>query len=119
MAKRTSQNDYFNNIRDQQIGGLTDGITPEVATDIGYETGPADPDRVAKLRGALENLGGIATASSDQDDAIAKGRKLAKDIVVNAINPEGRSPAAWRRQKEIDAADILRSARTVNRRPRN
>ena len=41
----TLQQVYYDNVRDNQIGGETDGISPEMAHDLGY-TDPADAPRI-------------------------------------------------------------------------
>lgn len=45
---------YFDNIDNNQIGGLTDGISPEVAQDLGFES----PERAAEI---VANLGNAAS----------------------------------------------------------
>jgi hypothetical protein len=44
---------YFDNIRDNQIGGETDGITKDVAEDIGYT---ATPESFKQVTGKSSDL---------------------------------------------------------------
>lgn len=59
MSERTTPGDiqraYFDNLRDNQIGGQTDGVAPEVAADLGYTT-YEDMVQIAK-----RSVGGDAT----------------------------------------------------------
>jgi hypothetical protein len=53
---------YYDNLRNNQIGGKTDGIDPKVAEDIGYES----PEQVARIiRNAAENIGEMAVGMPD------------------------------------------------------
>jgi hypothetical protein len=56
---------YFDNLRDHQIGGLSDGITSEVAKDIGFQT-------LEDMK-ALIALGAPLTAASVQLGETATG----------------------------------------------
>jgi len=53
---------YYENLRNNQIGGEKDGIDPEVAEDLGY----ASPKQLASIiRNAAENIGEIAVGMPD------------------------------------------------------
>ena len=53
---------HYDNLRNNQIGGKTDGIDPEVAKDLGYES----PEQVASIiRNAAENIGELAVGMPD------------------------------------------------------
>jgi len=49
---------YYENLRNNQIGGETDGIDPKVAEDLGYES----PKQLANI---IENIGEIAVGMPD------------------------------------------------------
>ena len=44
-SKDTLRQVYWTNVRDNQVGGQEDGITPEVAQDIGYSS----PEDITRL----------------------------------------------------------------------
>ena len=53
---------YYDNLRNNQIGGVTDGIDPKVAEDIGYES----PEQVAIIiRDAAQKVGETAVGMPD------------------------------------------------------
>jgi len=47
---------YYQNVRDAQIGGETDGMPPEVAHDLGY-TDPADGPHILDLAETTRRMG--------------------------------------------------------------
>ncbi|MEI7522456.1 MAG: hypothetical protein WCJ86_03235 [Candidatus Saccharibacteria bacterium] len=49
---------YYDNLRNNQIGGEKDGIDPEVAEDLGYES----PKQLANI---IENVGKTAVGMPD------------------------------------------------------
>jgi hypothetical protein len=40
---------YWDNVRANQIGGVVDGVSPEVAGDLGYQN-PGEIDKLKELR---------------------------------------------------------------------
>ncbi len=59
---------YYDNLRNNQIGGVTDGIDPKVAEDIGYES----PEQVASIiRDAAQKVGETAI-SVGMPDSVRK-----------------------------------------------
>ena len=54
---------HYDGVRDAQIGGKEDGISPEVAADLGFET----PKRVAKI---ISDMGSVASAVEMPPEAV-------------------------------------------------
>ena len=137
-------NAYFDNIRHNQIG-TTDGISPEVAADLGYETAEQAASYVAAVQSDILpralNYGqeiaaevDSATPASDPEPQPLQlpetptravlGSMAQKDLTIvdessplargTPANPEGRSPAALRRQQEILANDLRATYRRDN-----
>ncbi len=84
---------HLDNVRDNQIGGNTDGITPEVAQDIGYSTAEevesissqlehgsdSSEQTVAEpLETTPKNIGRLTIAEKNANEraAIARHRRL-------------------------------------------
>jgi hypothetical protein len=56
---------WHDNVRDNQIGGVTDGISPEVAADIGY----LPPDEARSIGNtAISGVSEVTEKVSDQPD---------------------------------------------------
>lgn len=89
VRKSTLQQVYFDNIRDNQIGGETNGISPEVAADIGYHTPEqltelfADERRVAlgAVRRLRSQLGDTKQLPNNVQDATLKYEQGRRDVL--------------------------------------
>lgn len=95
---------YYDNVRNNQIGGATDGISPEVAADLGYETA----DQAIEISQAValaHKLGKEAVGSSQPETAPeSTGRALARKATedMRARHPASISTldSMIRRQQE-------------------
>lgn len=84
ISESLAQRVYLENVRDNQIGGLTDGISPEVAEDIGYF--PPESYQEPNIQSGLEatnnppeteinNVRGLHTVEDADETAIEERKK--------------------------------------------
>lgn len=70
---------WHDNQRDVQIGGQSDGITPEVAEDIGYKPPKQTLEgRAQELEDRLERQNGLSPAEASELNAIRRAQRGGK-----------------------------------------
>ncbi len=86
---------YYDNVRNTQIGGVNDGISPSEAKDLGYET----PEDMARILGAFS---GVATTSEVEAPGVSEG-------TLEEVIPNGPRQLP---QAAIDAVAAARANRS-------
>ena len=111
-------NVHFANVRDVQIGGLTDGITPEVAAATGYTDPSTAIAAAGTLRAALDRE--ASRPGQNREEPIRQTIEPEKKptegqpIRRRALNPAKKQPTAveLRRQqsnaRDAEAAHVFR-----------
>ncbi|MCA9348323.1 hypothetical protein KC867_02845 [Candidatus Saccharibacteria bacterium] len=123
MNERQLQAVYLDNIRTMQIGGETDGITQEVAEDIGYmpyDKLPIHIDESVKFEEASEAMPDVEL-SPKASSSIHSGRLFElpsrsrpnpADAIPVSVT-KGKTPEEIEQQRLINQAGILMARRAL------
>lgn len=89
---------YYENVRNNQIGGETDGISPEVAYDLGY-TNPADVPRILDQAETTRRMELMDDIIEDADIPTTLGR-----VVLSTETSKPKKPPTSAEQNASERA---------------